>query len=71
MLGEVVTDEQRAAALERYKAARAEAGLSPLISDEVTLRMFAAVMASARNRIAADSRLAVDNGASGESGERA
>jgi aminoglycoside/choline kinase family phosphotransferase len=50
MLRLVVTDEQHADFLERYKAARVAAGLPPLISDEHTLRMFAAVMASSRRR---------------------
>jgi len=45
-----VTDEQRAAALAQFKQARIEAGLAPLIDDEQTLRMFAAVFASARRR---------------------
>lgn len=45
-----VSEEQHAAFLERYKKARVAAGLSPLIDDEKTLRMIAAVVASAIER---------------------
>jgi hypothetical protein len=58
----MVTDEALAKALERVKEARVAAGLAPMIDDEQTLRMIAAVMASARRRRALcdeDSRKAV------------
>jgi len=45
-----VAEEQHQAFQQRYRAARARAGLPPLISDERELRMIAAVMAAARRR---------------------
>jgi hypothetical protein len=45
-----VTEEQYARALERFKAARVAAGLPPLIEDEKTLRMIAAVISSSQAR---------------------
>jgi hypothetical protein len=42
--------EMLAKSLENVKAERVKAGLSPMIDDEPTLRMFAAVFASARRR---------------------
>lgn len=45
-----VSAEQLALAVERCKASRVAAGLSPMIDDERTLRLIAAVMASSQER---------------------
>ena len=41
-----VSDEQVRAAAERYQQQRVDAGLPPLVDDERTLRMVAAVISS-------------------------
>ena len=50
MLAVVISDEQQERFNERFAQARVDAGLPPEISDEPTLRMFAAVFAAARRR---------------------
>lgn len=50
-----MTSDERTEILERFKAARVAAGLPPLIDDERTLRMLAALMLASRiERRAAD-----------------